>query len=120
MGLSGVFAFSIKCCENAKKIDMGSKVMKQKHLANWQAFLKLCTQMKSKNDFSLLLDLFLTQAEQEDVALRYNIVEELLRGKRTQREIAREFGVSIAKITRGSNALRTASGKIKKAISKYN
>ncbi|MFA6409420.1 MAG: trp operon repressor [Gammaproteobacteria bacterium] len=94
--------------------------MKQKYLANWQAFLKLCAQMKGKNDFSLLLDLFLTKAEQEDIALRYKIVEELLRSEKTQREIAREFGVSIAKVTRGSNALRVASGKMKKAISKCN
>ena len=64
----------------------------------------------------MLFDLFLTKAEQEDIALRYNIITELLSGKKTQREIAKEFHVSIAKITRGSNALRITDQKIKKII----
>jgi len=83
---------------------------------NWRAFIKLCANVRDEKELVSLFDLFLTKAEQEDIALRYNIVAELLSGGKTQREIAKEFNVSIAKVTRGSNALRIADKKIKKII----
>ena len=47
----------------------------------------------------------LTQAEIADVAGRWALVK-ALRHKKAQREIARELGVSLCKITRGSRELK--------------
>lgn len=67
-----------------------------------------------------LLDIFFTDDEKDDLADRVVIVRELLRQKKSQRQIARDKHVSIAKITRGSNALKRAPEKhihiLKKAL----
>jgi Trp operon repressor len=83
---------------------------------NWHSFIKLCLKIKTEEQFTELFDLFLTDAEQEDIAIRYAIIEALLSDKKTQRELAKQFKISTAKITRGSNALRIADTKIKKLI----
>lgn len=57
----------------------------------------------------LLLQDILTGAERKDLLLRLRIVQELLRGK-TQREVAKKLGVSIAKVTRGAEAIRQSGG----------
>jgi TrpR family trp operon transcriptional repressor len=54
------------------------------------------------NDF---LRCLLTQAEIADIAGRWALVK-ALREKTSQREIARELGVSLCKITRGSRELK--------------
>lgn len=74
--------------------------------AGWRRFLKLCLATKSERNLSLLFDLFLTPEEKESLALRYLIIEELLKQQKTQRNIADALHVSIAKITRGSNELK--------------
>lgn len=74
--------------------------------AGWRHFLKLCLATKNEKTLSLLLDLFLTPEEKESLALRCLIIEELLKQKKSQRSIAEDLHVSIAKITRGSNELK--------------
>lgn len=68
--------------------------------------------LEDKKNLKLLLDLFLTPEEKKDLGLRYLIVKDLLEGKKTQRAIAEELQVSIAKITRGSNELKRVSPKL--------
>lgn len=68
--------------------------------------VKLCANETDEKNLLALLDLLLTPEEKHDLGMRYWIIKELLAGKKTQREIAREFNVSIAKITRGSNELK--------------
>ena len=75
----------------------------------WRGFLSLCSEAESPEKLSELLWLFLTPEERKDIATRYLIVRELVRGKKTQREMAKDLGVSIAKITRGSNFLKMIS-----------
>ncbi len=72
----------------------------------WQGFLKLCSSLQSAKELKKFFDLFLTIEEKENIASRYLIIRELLDGKLTQREIAERHKVSIAQITRGSNALK--------------
>ena len=72
----------------------------------WRGFLKLCLATENEKTLSSLFDLFLTQEEKESLAARYLIIEELLKQEKTQRDMAQDLHVSIAKITRGSNELK--------------
>jgi TrpR family transcriptional regulator, trp operon repressor len=80
--------------------------------AGWRHFLKLCLASKHEKTLSLLFDLFFTPEEKESLALRCLIIEELLKQKNTQRNIAENLHVSIAKITRGSNELKRMPANI--------
>lgn len=74
--------------------------------AGWQSFLQLCLACKNETMLSSCLELLLTQEEKESIAMRYLIVMELLKQEKTQRGMAEDLQVSIAKITRGSNELK--------------
>jgi TrpR family transcriptional regulator, trp operon repressor len=78
----------------------------------WRRFIKLCLACKDEKVLSLLYDLFLTPEEKDSIALRYLIIDELLKQKKTQREMAEDLHVSIAKITRGSNELKRMPSKL--------
>lgn len=84
----------------------------------WQDFLKLCTKINSPNEFKQLFDLFLTIEEKERLASRFLIVKALLEGNITQREIAEINKVSVAQITRGSNALKIISPEFRDRLKK--
>ena len=72
---------------------------------------ELCRVLAAAND-SELLEAFilclLTPAETADIASRWALVKDL-RGGKTQREIAKNLGVSLCKITRGSRELKKPS-----------
>lgn len=78
----------------------------------WRNFIKLCLASNNEKSLSSLFDLFLTPEEKESLAMRCLIIEELLKQKKTQREIAENLQVSIAKITRGSNELKRVPSKL--------
>lgn len=82
----------------------------------WWQFLHLCKQLKTEEQFDDFFNLFLTASERDAVADRYKIVKELLKGDKTQREMAEDLGTSIAKITRGSNYLKTISEDLRKFL----
>jgi TrpR family trp operon transcriptional repressor len=82
----------------------------------WRGFLSLCAGAGDANELGELLWLFLTPKERKDVATRYLIVRDLVQGKKTQREMARELGVSIAKITRGSNFLKMIKKDLRRRL----
>ena len=75
-------------------------------------FIKLCLATKDAQALTELFDLFLTLEEKESLALRYKIVKEMVKQEKPQRQIAEDIGVSIAKITRASNALKVISPKL--------
>jgi TrpR family trp operon transcriptional repressor len=79
----------------------------------WRKFLKL---IKQTNDLEELLRILLTKQEKAALAQRMLIVEALLKGEQTQREIAKYLHVSIAKITRGSNELKTINTRLRKFL----
>lgn len=74
---------------------------------------ELIASIQKAADTKKLLHAFLsdilTSGEFEDIALRWQIIKQLDRGI-PQRDIARDLGVSIAKITRGSKELRNKKG----------
>lgn len=80
---------------------------------DWKDFVKLCCKIKTEKELESLFDLFLTLEEKELLASRYVIIQALLEGKLTQREIAEACNVSISQITRGSNALKIIDPKLK-------
>ncbi len=82
----------------------------------WKGFIKLCSELDSTAEITRIFDLFFTIEEKETLASRYQIVKTLLEGKLPQREIADTYKVSIAQITRGSNALKIVPPKIKEIL----
>src|SRR3990167_9938051 len=85
----------------------------------WQDFITLCREADSAEFLNELFVLLLTLEEKEQLSLRVALVQELIQGKKTQREISRDLNVSIAKITRGSNALKTISNSLKEYIKQH-
>lgn len=84
----------------------------------WTEFLKLCSKIESQKEFGEFFELFLTIEERETIASRYLIIKALLEEKLTQREMAETYKVSIAQITRGSNALKIIDPALKKLLHK--
>ncbi|PIZ04180.1 MAG: trp operon repressor [Gammaproteobacteria bacterium CG_4_10_14_0_8_um_filter_38_16] len=84
----------------------------------WKSFLHLCLEAKNTDVLAKTLDCFLTVEEKESIADRYLIIQALLQHKLTQREMAEQLNVSIAKITRGSNALKMLDPKLKAFLEK--
>lgn len=84
----------------------------------WHDFLKLCSKIKTPEAFNSFFALFLTCEERETMGSRYLIIKALLESRLTQREIAETYKVSIAQITRGSNALKIIDPKFKKFLEK--
>lgn len=82
----------------------------------WSDFLKLCGKIKTTEAFSNFFALFLTFEEREIMASRYLIIKALLDEQLTQREMSERYGVSIAQITRGSNALKIIDPKFKEFL----
>ena len=87
--------------------------MKKKQVScGWQ---KLFDWMESAQEVGLSNDLMrflLTPEEYESIALRTLLIEDLLLKEKPQRQIAADHQISIAKITRGSNALKATSQEL--------
>jgi TrpR family trp operon transcriptional repressor len=90
--------------------------MKKESEEGWASFLALCTQMKTAEALEKLFSLFLTFEEREMVAARLLIIKSLLENTSTQREIAEKYTISIAQITRGSNALKSIDPELKETL----
>jgi TrpR family transcriptional regulator, trp operon repressor len=85
---------------------------------SWAHFARMCLSFESPEELQKVLDLFLTIEEKETLSARYQIVKALLEGTLTQREIAQKLKVSIAQITRGSNALKIISPKLREHLTR--
>lgn len=85
--------------------------MSKEAVDGWQGFLEVCSKVKAPEEF---FDLFFTMEEKETLAARFLVVKALLEEKMPQREIAKTYKVSIAQITRGSNALKIIDPALKK------
>lgn len=73
-----------------------------------EGLLEMCRLIAKNNDPQTIYDFFVclfTPAELRDFATRWLLVKEIDKGT-TQREIARKFGMSLCKITRGSRELK--------------
>ena len=89
---------------------------KENAKGNREDFLEFCSAMKSPDEFNHFFSLFLTFEEREMMISRYLIIKALLENRLTQREIAETYKVSIAQITRGSNALKIIDPQFKEFL----
>jgi TrpR family transcriptional regulator, trp operon repressor len=81
--------------------------------SGWNDWLGLLATAKSPAELDTLMGLFLTPEERSAIGQRFRIVQALLQGQVSQREMAKTLGVSISKITRGSNQLKSISPELK-------
>ncbi len=79
----------------------------------WCEWLGLLADANSPAELDTLMGLFLTPEERSDIGQRYRIIQALLKGQLSQREMAKTLGVSISKITRGSNQLKSMPAELK-------
>jgi len=78
--------------------------------------LQLLLKIRDERLLTEFCELFFTHEEREALATRFLIIRELLRNQMTQREMAANLKVSIAKITRGSNAIKAIDAPLKKFL----
>ncbi|WP_019615404.1 trp operon repressor [Psychromonas ossibalaenae] len=79
---------------------------------------KLLSETVGSEDLTLLIPLLLSPEELNAVNGRILVYKELLLGEKPQREIAKEYKISIATITRGSNNLKSMSSAERKLLQK--
>ncbi|CZF77942.1 trp operon repressor [Grimontia marina] len=74
--------------------------------SGWQDVLDLIHRASDDGHEAELLQMLLTPDERTALIARVNIVNELLKGEMSQRQLSQMLGVGIATITRGSNELK--------------
>ncbi|NLK45432.1 MAG: transcriptional regulator [Treponema sp.] len=82
---------------------------------------ELCTALtiiKTPEHMQDFLECLLTEAEVVDIANRWLLVREIDRGA-TQREIAKNYSMSLCKITRGSRELKKENSAFKKVLEDF-
>ncbi|WP_299729904.1 trp operon repressor [uncultured Endozoicomonas sp.] len=75
----------------------------------WLQVIKLLSDQQSADSLHEVMHVLLTREEREAIGSRLSIMRALVAGKESQREIAKRIGVSITKVTRCSNYLKTLS-----------
>ena len=76
------------------------------------ALFTLCSNTTDDKLRECLIDLFLSEQEKKSLSDRYWVLKALVQSEQTQRVMAEELQVSIAKITRGSNELKRIDKKL--------
>ncbi len=83
-----------------------------------ESIRELCKLILKSNDEEFIYNFFVcmfTKPELKDIASRWLLVKEIDKGT-TQREIAKEFSMSLCKITRGSRELHKDDSAFRKML----
>ena len=87
-----------------------------KSTGDWKSFVQHCMAFKTPRELERFFEVVLTISEREEIPKRLAIVQELLKGEKTQREIAKSLRVSIANITRASNMIKAVPYELKTIV----
>ena len=96
--------------ENTQKNTISPELIKD----NLAEICKILTYSDDKLAYEFL-ECLLTPTERREMAQRWILVKELDNG-RTQREIAKEYGMSLCKITRGSRELKKDNSAFRRML----
>ncbi|BCV59085.1 MULTISPECIES: trp operon repressor [Shewanella] len=83
---------------------------------DWISVLDKVLAHNNPEDLNYLFELLLTDDERHAIAGRLKVFQVLLEGEMSQRQIAAEYEVSIATITRCSNYLKHMPAALKEKI----
>lgn len=87
--------------------------------SNYSNLVDFLLAAKSRKEMQDLLEDLLTPQEVESLEERWQIVQRLLEGK-TQRKVAKELEISVAKATRGSRVIQYGKGTFEKFAKRLN
>ncbi|CAE6885854.1 trp operon repressor [Vibrio alginolyticus] len=85
---------------------------------DWQQIVELIRSSVDSQQHEMLLTMLMTPDERDSLIARVNILNELLKGELSQRQISQMLGVGIATITRGSNELKSKTDEDKDQLKK--
>ena len=86
-------------------------------MKNQTEFAKILTKIDDVSQMEGFLKEMCTEKELRDLRLRWELLKELHNGK-TQREIAKQYKISLCKITRGSKLLRQEDSVVRLILKK--
>lgn len=84
--------------------------------AEWDSVLEKVLLQQDRQNLIVLFELLLTEEERSAVAGRLKVFQTLLQGEMSQRQIAQEYQISIATITRCSNYLKHMSSQQRESV----
>jgi TrpR family trp operon transcriptional repressor len=84
--------------------------------SDWQHLMRIVKSAADSGNHQMLLTMLMTPDEKEALVSRINILNELLKGDKSQRQISQMLGVGVATITRGSNELKNYTQEERDAL----